>query len=153
MSLTRPPGLNLKKSLVGFDSFEGLSENWNGWIYGKGHFDSSGNLPKVRSNVVLKKGWIDDTLPTFINESDVKVRGVDFVHIDVDTYGPTKTVLRLLKPFFNKGCVIIFDDFYGYNGWKEHEYRAYVEEIANDDNVEFEWIAFANRFQAALIIK
>lgn len=42
--------------IYGFDSFEGLPENWHSGIL-KGDF-SIKNLPKVPSNVILKKGGL-----------------------------------------------------------------------------------------------
>jgi hypothetical protein len=63
--------------VYGFDSFEGLPEDWaigvmNGkedtdrFIRGK-TFDLRGNLPVVRPNVRLLKGWFDKTLPEFLD--------------------------------------------------------------------------------------
>ena len=47
----RFPDLNF----VGFDSFEGLSEQWSGMASEK-TFDLGGKLPRVRRNVSLVKG-------------------------------------------------------------------------------------------------
>ena len=71
------------QTLYGFDSFEGLPEFWRDGI-GKGAFALDG-LPKVRSNVVLVKGWFDDSLPKFLldlNSSDP----LSYLHIDCDLY-------------------------------------------------------------------
>ena len=46
------PGLNF----IGFDSFEGLQEQWSGMAPER-TFDLGGKLPKVRPNVSLVKGW------------------------------------------------------------------------------------------------
>ncbi len=43
-------------NFVGFDSFEGLRENWHGMAPEK-TFDLGGKLPRVRRNVTLVKGW------------------------------------------------------------------------------------------------
>ena len=48
--------------VYGFDSFEGLPENWRDG-FGKGAFSRNGNLPEVNANVELIKGWFDNTLP------------------------------------------------------------------------------------------
>ena len=46
----------------GFDSFEGLPEAWT--LGAKaGAFSIGGNLPPVRGNVRLTKGFFEDTLP------------------------------------------------------------------------------------------
>lgn len=41
--------------IYGFDSFEGLQEDWSGWSFPKGSFALKGRLPKVRPNVHLIK--------------------------------------------------------------------------------------------------
>ncbi len=43
-------------NFVGFDSFEGLQEQWSGMAPEK-TFDLGGKLPRVRRNVSLVKGW------------------------------------------------------------------------------------------------
>lgn len=50
--------------IFGFDSFEGLPEDWSG-LFVKGSFDLQGRLPKVRPNVFLVKGWFSDSIPQF----------------------------------------------------------------------------------------
>ena len=55
-------------TIYGFDSFEGLKEDWRGTWYSKGAFDVGGKLPAVLPNVTLVKGWFDETVPTFLAE-------------------------------------------------------------------------------------
>ncbi len=53
-------------SLHGFDSFEGLPENWN-TLHPQGTFDTKGTLPTFDdSRVQLHVGWFTETLPTFM---------------------------------------------------------------------------------------
>jgi hypothetical protein len=131
---------NDNEIIYGFDSFEGLSEAWGGTNLGKGHFDRAGSLPKVNDNVTLIKGWIDETLPKFIIEKDLNNNKISFIHIDVDTYTPTKTIFESTQKHFQEGTLIIFDELLGYPGWKEHEYKALTEII--NPNWEYEFIAF-----------
>ena len=58
--------LNKKVTFHGFDSFEGLPEQWfmGHKVIEKGHFAVS-ELPKVVPNVVLHEGWFEDTIPTW----------------------------------------------------------------------------------------
>lgn len=63
----------------GFDSFEGLPEDWPGWQYGKGGFSQGGRLPKVRANVQLHAGWFDQTLPAFLSTTPGDCA---FLHVD-----------------------------------------------------------------------
>ena len=78
------------RTVHGFNSFEGLPEDWFG-IYGKGAFNTGGKLPHVRSNVVLHKGWFEDSLPAFAKDNDDKIA---FLHVDCDLYSSTKTIFE-----------------------------------------------------------
>src|SRR4051812_20980207 len=55
------------RPVFGFDSFEGLPEDWRG-PFARGVFDTGGRLPSVPDNVSLIKGWFDATLPAFAAE-------------------------------------------------------------------------------------
>jgi predicted O-methyltransferase YrrM len=131
---------NDKRIVYGFDSFEGLSETWGGTNLAKGHFDVKGSMPKVNENVNLVKGWIDDTLPKFSAEKDFTKNKVAFIHVDVDTYTPTKTILENTQKHFVPGTIIVFDELFGYPGWREHEFKA-LEEVVNP-NWNYEYIAY-----------
>ena len=128
------------RRIYGFDSFEGLSEAWGGTTLGKGYFDIKGVLPKVNDNVDLVKGWINDTFPKFLFENKIDEKNIAFMHLDVDTYTPTKFVLELAQKYFFKGTIIVFDELLGYPGWREHEFKALTEVIDRYWNYEF--IAF-----------
>ena len=54
------------KNIYAFDSFLGLREDWKGTQAIKGTFDLKGKIPKLNSNVIPIKGWIQDTLPSFL---------------------------------------------------------------------------------------
>jgi hypothetical protein len=107
--------------VYGFDSFEGLPENWRTG-YDKGTF--SGDLPMVPDNVELIKGWFSATLPSFLASHPGKVA---FLHIDCDLYSSTNTILDLLEPRLGTGSVIVFDEYWNYPGWRQHEYKAFAE--------------------------
>lgn len=136
-----------KRTLYGFDSFEGLSESWVGVDLGAGAFDLKGELPKVADNVVLTKGWVDDTLPPFF----AKEKGdIAYLHIDTDTYSPAKTILSLAKERFKVGSVVLFDELIGYPFWESGEYKALTEELDRD---RYEYIGFSQMQAAIRIIK
>lgn len=124
--------------VYGFDSFEGLPENWrNG--FEKGKFDRKGELPKVNPNVVLIKGWFKDTLPPFIQKhNDQKI---SFLHIDADLYSSTKLILDSLKDHLDKDCVVIFDEMVNYDGFdgENGELKAFYE-FVQENKVDYEWI-------------
>ena len=100
----------------------------------------NGNLPKVRENVELIKGWFSDTLPEFIESKKQKV---SFIHMDADLYSSTKTVLNILKPHLDSPCVIVFDELVNYAGFDGDtgELKALYEFInENKDSLEMEWV-------------
>jgi len=140
---------NDARTVYGFDSFEGLSEEWGGTAYAKGHFDIKGVLPKVNDNVKLIKGWIDKTFPEFVIQQDIEKKKIAFMNIDVDTYTPTKLILELSQKYFVPGTIIVFDELFGYPGWKEHEFKALTEVL--DPSWNYEYIAFSEMKSRGII--
>ena len=138
-----------ERAFYGFDSFEGLPEDWReGFL--KGHFSLNGNFPPVNSNVVLIKGLFSDSLEDFLKENQ---QSVSFLHIDCDLYSSTKYVLEKLKDRLRAGSIILFDEFYNYPGWEEGEYKAW-QEFSNSYNIKYDYIGYnINHEQVALIIK
>lgn len=135
------------RRLHGFDTFEGLPEDWKGWGLKKGTFNLNSIMPKVEDNVLLHKGLIQDTLPEFLRSNGKN--GIAIAHIDVDIYSSAKCALELCKPFLLSGSIIIFDELFGYLGWKHHEYKA-LKEVFLDS--EYEYIAFNRTEQVAIRI-
>jgi len=80
-------------TVYGFDSFEGLPEDWRGG-FNKGAFNRNGIPPKVNSNVELIKGWFNETLEPFIKTKNKKI---SFIHMDADLYSSTKYIFDVLK--------------------------------------------------------
>ena len=131
----------------GFDSFEGLPEAWGSNPIGK--FDQKGHLPETPSNVELHEGWFNETLPPFLaaNSDDIA-----FLHIDCDLYSSTKTVFEQCRERLQPGTVILFDEYFNYPHWTEHEHKAFVE-FAEEIGVTYEYIAFScTRTQVAATI-
>jgi predicted O-methyltransferase YrrM len=114
------------KTLYGFDSFEGLPENWRDG-FPKGYFKLAG-LPEVRNNVKLIKGLFSETLHSFLNDNPGKI---SFLHIDCDLYSSTKTVFDEIGSRICPGTVICFDEYFNYFGWQEGEYKAFMTFIEN----------------------
>lgn len=131
---------NLTKGDVhGFDSFEGLPEGWR-WHYEKGRFGVT-QLPKVPANAKLWKGWFKDTLPGFLKEH---TGPIGFMHVDCDLYSSTKEILELTAERFRPGTVIVFDEYYNYPGWREGEYKAFLEYLEKSC-ARFEYLAFCTK--------
>ena len=57
--------------------------------------------------------------------------------------------MQKIKPFLQKGSIILFDQFYGFPNWQEHEYKALIDVI---DKKEFKYIAFGEEEVAIEII-
>jgi predicted O-methyltransferase YrrM len=139
---------NDSRTVFGFDSFEGLEEDWSGQVgVHKTTFSTGGKLPDVPDNVQLIKGWVQETLQDFLDAHPDEP--ISFIHCDMDTYTPTKFALEAVKDRCVHGTVILFDELYGYPNWRRHEYRALMEVFGED---EFEYFAFSD-LQAAIRIK
>ncbi|MQA08429.1 MAG: class I SAM-dependent methyltransferase [Pseudonocardiaceae bacterium] len=122
-------------AVYGFDSFTGLPEDWRtGFTAGMFHVDE---LPEV-PGAELVVGQFDDTLPGFL---DAHRGPVDFVHVDGDLYSSAKTVLELVGPRMRPGCIVVFDEFFNFPNWQQHEYRAWREYVART-GVEFSYLAY-----------
>jgi hypothetical protein len=76
------------RRFYGFDSFEGLPEEWS--TLQSGYFDLKGELPAVPPNVTLVKGWFNESIPPFLTQNSEPVA---FIHMDCDLYSSTMTVL------------------------------------------------------------
>ncbi len=127
------------QAVHGFDSFEGLPENWG--AAKKGTFNTDGVLPDVPDNVSLHKGWFDQTLPEFLKHNNEPVA---FLHADADLYSSTKTILDELTDRLIPGTIIVFDEYFNYPYWREHEYKAFIEFIEKTGK-KFEYIAYTDR--------
>lgn len=120
----------------GFDSFEGLPEAWRS-EFQQGHF-ARADLPEVRDNVRLVKGWFNETLPGF--RRDVVGQGLtNFIHMDCDLYSSTRTVFEELEPHITPDAIVVFDEFFNYPGWEQHEIKALEEFVARTGR-RFEFI-------------
>jgi hypothetical protein len=131
----------------GFDSFEGLPEAWSGFSLGGRIFDLKGKLPRVPANVRLHRGWFDDTLPAWLAANQGPVA---FIHVDCDLYSSTRTILALLADRLVPGTIILFDEYFNYPNWEQHEYKAFQEFVA-DHGIQYRYLAFARQQVAVRI--
>lgn len=110
---------NPRSSLHGFDSFEGLPEDWDA-RRPKGEFDVGGRIPEFDdARVVLHKGWFEDTLPAFTLPERERL----VINMDADLYSSTKFVLDILRDEIGPGTIIVFDEFCD----RMHELKAFDE--------------------------
>ncbi len=109
--------------VYGFDSFQGLPEAWRA-DFPAGAF-AVNQLPDVQ-NAELVVGWFDQTLPGFMQQHP---EPVDFLHVDCDLYSSTRTVFDFVGSRLRAGSVVLFDEFFNYTGWREHEFKAWNEYV------------------------
>jgi hypothetical protein len=124
-------------TVYGFDSFSGLPDNWTGHVETTGAF-SQKDIPKVPANTQLVHGYFEDSLPDFVKGHDGPV---SFVHIDCDLYSSTVTILDHIGPWLKPGTLVLFDEYFNYPSWKQHEQKAW-REYCDANNVNYTYIGF-----------
>jgi hypothetical protein len=137
-SLRHLAGLTAR-TVHGFDSFEGLPGDWHGTREAKGAFSLQGRLPKVPGNARLHVGWFDATLPAFLAADPAACA---LIHVDCDIYASTVSVFTNLGPRIRPGTVIVFDEYFNYPGWRQHEYKAFQEFIAAS-GLQYRYLGFS----------
>jgi hypothetical protein len=118
--------------LHGFDSFEGLPEEWAG--HAKGHiFDAHGDIPVIDDpRVRFFKGWFEKVLPTYsVPEHDRLV-----LIMDADLHSSTTCVFQHLRPWICPGTLVYFDEM----NHLEHEPRAF-DEFMRETRLKFKPVA------------
>ncbi|MGR6523912.1 TylF/MycF/NovP-related O-methyltransferase [Rhodococcus erythropolis] len=124
-----------KGTVAGFDVFSGLPETWRtGFPVGEFAQESIPEVPGAQ----LVPGLFENTLPSFLNDESGPVA---FLHLDADLYSSTKTVLDLLGDRLVPGSIVVFDEFFNYPGWQQHEYRAWTEFVTRT-GISFEYLGY-----------
>ncbi|AER48452.1 methyltransferase [Mycobacterium phage Babsiella] len=113
--------------VIGFDSFQGLPEDWRD-EYPRGSFAAA---PPAIPGVRLVIGLFAQTLPDFTFPVDVGL-----VHIDCDLYSSTRVALAL-GPHLKPGTYVVFDEWHGYDTCEQHEQRAW-REYADQTGIQWE---------------
>lgn len=121
------------RPVYGFDSFEGLPE---AWVDAPAGAFAVPELPPVRNNVTLIKGWFNETLRPFM-ESNPGI--ASFIHVDCDLYSSTKTILDEMNDRIVPGTIILFDEYFNYVDYKLHEMLAF-REFVEKNNIKYEYI-------------
>ncbi|MGH3301028.1 MAG: class I SAM-dependent methyltransferase [Streptosporangiaceae bacterium] len=106
---------------VGFDSFEGLPEDWRHDIR-QGEFRTAGPPLIDDPRVSFVVGWFDETLPKY----ELPACDQLIVNIDSDLYSSAMTVLKWLEPHLRPGTLVYFDELVDCH----HELRAFIESLA-----------------------
>lgn len=113
---------NPQTAFHGFDSFQGLPEQWNIGAEA-GCFSTNGAVPHIDDpRVHFHKGWFHQTLPHFA----LPPHEVLVINCDADLYSSTIYVLDQLRESIVPGTYLYFDEFSDRN----HELRAFDEFLA-----------------------
>ena len=125
---------SIDRTVTGFDSFAGLPADWRQGVK-KGAFACP--PPKLPQNAELKIGMIENTLPVFLAE--MAPAPIRFIHIDTDLYEPAKLILDTCAPLM-QDTVIVFDEFFNFPGWQDHEYRAFADFQKKNPGIKCQYI-------------
>jgi O-methyltransferase len=130
-----------ESSFAGFDTFEGLPEDWH--FYKKGDMSFSVPVspdPRVR----FVKGLFQDTLYGFLEDygkQSGRDGAVRVIHLDADLYSSTLFALTMMAPYLRNGDILFFDEFNVPN----HEFAAW-NEFQKCFYIRYEVIGAVNNF-------
>jgi O-methyltransferase len=112
---------NAGSRFFGFDSFEGLPEDWHSGKR-KGAFSTGGKRPEIADpRVSFVAGWFQQSLRGFMASYSPQSQLV--LHVDCDLYSSTLYSLTTLDPVIAPGTLIVLDDFFD----ALHVYRALTD--------------------------
>jgi hypothetical protein len=123
---------------TGFDTFEGLPEDWGG--FKKGAMTTNSKVPVIDDQrVTFVKGLFQETLPGFLKSFEYRNRKV--IMMDADIYTSTLYVLTTIANHLKKGDIILFDQF----NVPRHEFLAFQNFISSY-YLKFNLIRAANNY-------
>jgi O-methyltransferase len=115
---------NARSRFFGFDSFEGLPEDWHSGKR-RGAFSTSGKVPEIADpRVSFVAGWFQESLRGFL--ASYRPQSQLVIHVDCDLYSSTLYCLATLDPVISPGTLIVLDDFFD----ALHVYRALTDYCA-----------------------
>lgn len=125
------------REVFGFDSFEGLPDDWvvGDLTVPRGFLAVDANKLQFEPNVKLVEGFFNETLPGFLREH---TGPIGLMHIDCDTYESTVDILKLAGDRLPSGSIIVFDEILGDMGL-ENELKAMWEFLQRTPRA-IEWI-------------
>ena len=124
------------KKGYGFDTFEGLPEDWHDEKQGK--YSADGIIPKIDGGIFIA-GKFEETLPTFYSKPRPKASIINF---DADLYSSTLCALNNSKSIIDKDTILIFDQFIINKHWEQDEYKA-LNEFCSNNNLSYEVLAIS----------
>ncbi|SEG86549.1 Methyltransferase domain-containing protein [Thermomonospora echinospora] len=137
----------LKMILHGFDSFQGLPEDWGGEAK-RGDYTFP-RPPLDPPGVRVHQGWFHEAIPQALPDLADQI---GFVHVDCDLYSSTRTAFSLLGERLGPGTVIHFDEYWNYLEAEEGELKAFGE-FVDGRELGFRYLGYnANYMQASVIL-
>ena len=122
----------------GFDTFEGLPENWGPFQKGAMAVAlESLNITDPRAT--FYKGLFQDTLIPFLETYDGRNRRL--IHLDADLFSSTIFTLSQLYRFLKPGDILLFDEF----AVPKHEFLAF-KIFTESFYIDYEVIGAANNY-------
>ena len=67
---------------------------------------------------------------------------MSLLHVDCDLYSSTVTIFDALGPRLQPGTVILFDEYYNFPRWQQHEYKAFQEFVVSS-GMKYEYIGYS----------
>jgi hypothetical protein len=126
--------INTFKKGYGFDTFEGIPEDWHDEKAGT--YSSDGNIPQIEGGEFIV-GKFEDTLPGFFSQPRPMASIINF---DADLYSSTICALNFSKPVIDKHTILIFDEFIMNENWEQDEHKA-LNEFCFNNNYTYEVLA------------
>jgi predicted O-methyltransferase YrrM len=134
-------------TIHGFDSFEGLPEDWRPG-YGHGIFRIKDRDKLVFGpNVEIHRGWFSETMNAFARSSP---ENVSFLHVDSDLYSSAVDIFTALANKITHGTIILFDEYYNHPGWRDGEHKAFQEYVTRS-NKQFRYIAYNSASEQVVV--
>jgi O-methyltransferase len=122
----------------GFDTFEGLPEDWH--FHKKGDFNH--DVPALADKRgIFVKGLFQDTLYKFLEEYRKNEQATRVLHLDADLYSSTLFALTMMAPYLKKGDILFFDEF----NIPNHEFAAW-NDFVRSYYIKYEVVGAVNNF-------
>ena len=118
----------------GFDTFEGLPEDWGNIT--KGSYSARGRIPKVLNGDFVV-GKFTESLPAFFS---IPRPVASIINYDADLYSSTLTALNHCHSVTDDATILIFDEFLVNKNWQSDEHAALIE-FCQDKNLTYEVLA------------
>ena len=143
---------NNNKTLYGFDWYKGLPEDWRAPHFLKGTFGLKPGVQipplPLEKNIELVVGLFKETLPHFLKEKNAPLV---FMHIDCDLYSSTKEIFDAIGKNVVDGTIIVFDEYFSYDGWQNHKFKAF-QEFIQETGFSYEYVCY-NKLHQQVTVK